>query len=210
MQTARDKTDPRSTNPVAHTLSWPQRVLLGLLGGALLALALVSGAFASILFLFAARCQTILGREDVAGFARELEAFGVYDLPCGGGFITDPEKAAWWLRWGYGREGAASRCQNLLARGPLASDQEGRRVALACDVLYRLGDATTIEELRRWRGELLCLQASSGGATSGDPEVQKRLSYAESLIAGLCQRLGREIPDGIQPLDEDQVRYWFY
>ncbi len=134
----------------------------------------------------------------------------MYDLPCGGGFITDPQKAAWWLRWGYGRAAAASRCQSLLSHGPLAGEQEGRRVALACDVLYRLGDATTIEELRRWRGELLRLRASSGSATSGDSNVQTRLRYAESLIAGLCQRLSLEVPDGIPPLDEEQIQYWFY
>jgi hypothetical protein len=209
-QAARDETSPMRTNPVAHTLSWPWRALFGFLGAALLTLALVSQGFASILFLLTARYQTLLGREDVAGFARELEQFGVYDLPCGGGFLTDPEKASRWLRLGYGRERAASRCQNLLSQGPLASDQERLRVALACDVLYRLGDATTVEELRRLRGGLLRLQPSSGGATSGDSKVQTRLKYAESLIAGLCQRLGLEIPDGIPPLDEDQIRYWFY
>ncbi len=209
-QAARNETDPMRANPVAHTLSWPARAVLGLLGGAALILAWASGAFASIFFLFTARYQTILGREDVADFAREVEEFGVYDLPCGGGFITDPEKAAWWLRLGYGRAGAASRCRNLLSQGPLASEQEGRRVGLACDVLYRLGDATTIEGLRRLRGELLRLQASSGGATSGDSNVQTRLGYAERLIAGLCQRLGLEIPDGIPPLDEEQIQYWFY
>ena len=88
--------------------------------------------------LSTARYQTISGRQDGAGLARELERFGVYDLPCGGGFITDPGKASRWLWLGYGREGAASRCLNLLSQGPLASDQDKLRVALACDVLYRL------------------------------------------------------------------------
>ena len=162
-----------------------------------------------IIFLLSARYDSITGCEDIEDFSRNLEYFGVYDLPCGGGIITNPDGAARWLRRGYGQKGAASRCIFLLSRGPLTNDSEKLTVSLACDLLYRLGDSTTIDQLQGLRNKLLQQISSSETITQSQSDIQIRLKYTEVLIAGLCQRLSIEIPDNIPSLDEDGVRYWF-
>lgn len=175
----------------------------------LLPLAVACAGFFLIIFLLLARFQSFIGQENIEGFSQSIDHFGIYDLPCGGGIITNPKVATRWLRWGYGQKGAASRCILLLSKGPLTNDREKVIVSLARQVLYRLGDSTTIDQLQGLHKELLQPLSSSETNPQSRSDIQTRLKYTEVLIAGLCQRLSIEIPDDIPPLDEDEVRYWF-
>ena len=123
-----------------ETLSW---IFLW----SLLPLELVAEGYSLILFLLIARFDSLVGYENIADFSRDMEHFGIYDLPCGGGIITNPSGATRWLRRGYGQKGAASRCILLLSKGPLTNSQEERIVGLARCVLYRLGDSIKV----KWR-----------------------------------------------------------
>lgn len=186
-----------------ETLSW---IFLW----SLLPLELVAEGYSLILFLLIARFDSLVGYENIADFSRDMEHFGIYDLPCGGGIITNPSGATRWLRRGYGQRGAEYRCILLLSKGPLTSEKEKIIFGLAQCSLYKLGDSITIERLQKLRIELLQALSSSGTTAQSRSDMLTRLKDVEALIAGLCQRLGMVIPDDIPPLDEDGIRYWFH
>ena len=177
--------------------------------GILFPLGLFAEVMFLILFLLLARFDSFTNCEDIEDFSRDLEHFGVYDLPCGGGIITNPGGATRWLRRGYGQKGVASRCILLLSKGPFTKDLEKIITGVACDVLYRLGDSASIEQLRKLRNELLQAFSSPEATSETQSDVQTRLKYTEALIAGLCQRLNIEAPESITPLDKEGVRSWF-
>lgn len=209
-QTAKRRVHLTWTDRVIHRLSRLGKALSELMYRVLFTLIQVAVAFFLILFQLVIRYESVLGHDYIEEFAKDIYSVGVYDLPCGGGIITNPIGASRWLRLGYGRKGAASRCIRLLSEGPLTNDQERRVVGLAGSVLYRLGDLTTIDQLHELRNELLQTSASSEVAYQSQSDAKIRLGYVEALIAGLCNRYSVGLPTGVKPLNDDGIRYWFY
>ena len=177
--------------------------------GVLLPFGLLAEVIFLILFLLFAKYDSITDCKDIKDFSRNLEHFGVYDLPCGGGIITNPGTATRWLKRGYGQKGTIIRCMLLLSEGPFASDLEKNIAGVACDVLYRLGNSASIEQLLKLRDDLLMVLSSHETTSQNRSVIQTKLKYIEALIAGLCKRLNIGVPDGITPLDEEGIRRWF-
>ena len=211
-------TVPRNTKSKAY-LTWKDRVigtlsrrvraLSELMYGVLFTVIQMVIAFFLIIFQLVIRCESLLGRDHIEEFTNDIYSVGVYDLPCGGGIITNPIGVSRWLRLGYGRKRAISGCVRLLSEGPLTNDRERLVVGLATSVLYRLGNLTTIDRLQGLRNELLHTLASSEGASQTQSDAKTRLAYVEALVAGLCQRYNVDLPTGISPLNDDGIRYWF-
>ena len=211
MQASRGRTNSTWKSRVLDMLSgFRDKLSWFFLYGVLFPLGLFVEVIVLILFLLLAKYDSITGCEDIEDFSRHLEYFGVYDLPCGGGIITNPGGATRWLRRGYGQKGTVSRCILLLSKGPFTNDLEKIITGVACGVLYKLGNLTSIEKLRKLRNEFLQELSSPDATPEIQSDIQTRLKYIEALIAGLCQRLGMVIPDDIPALDEDGIRYWFY
>lgn len=209
-QTTKRKVYLTGKDRVIDTLLRMVRALSELMYSVLFTSILMAIAFFLIIFQLVIRYESLLGHDYIDEFTKDLYSVGVYDLPCGGGIITNPIGVSRWLRLGYGRKGAISGCVRLLSEGPLTNDRERLVVSLATSVLYRLGNLTTIDRLQGLRNELLHTLASSEGAPQIQLDAKTRLAYVEALVAGLCQRYNVGLPTGISPLNDDGIRYWFY
>ena len=148
-----------------------------------------------IFFILIARLDSITCHQDLEDFSKNLDHFGIYDLPCGGGIITNPDAATRWLRRGYGQEGAVSRCILLISKGPITSGWEQVRIGVACEVVNALGDAATIDKLQKLHDELLSKIPSSETSAQNQSDLQTRLKDIDSLITKLREHLGIESPD---------------
>jgi len=137
-------------------------------------------------------------------FVRQLVKCGRYVLECGGGVIAEPQRAIDELRGRYGDQGLRDRCHALLfEQGPGAEYPEGIE-STALGIIYRLGDLTALQELEETRQRLLQLSQASNLSVAL-PALHTRLEHCDWLIAGLCRRLGRSLPDGIPALADEEA-----
>lgn len=115
-------------------------------------------------------------------FVRDLFEYGVYVLPCGGGVISEPRHAIFHLRRKYGKEGLCRGCLELIRND---DDEWPEGVyGTAWHVVCRLADEAFLDRLLAERRD-------------------KRL---DRLIAALCHRLKRPLPEGIAPLTEKEIQ----
>ena len=135
-------------------------------------------------------------------FARDPFRKGVYVLPCGGGVISEPRKAIYYLRSRYGDDGLRRRCLRLVRQETTCPDNgEGLLEGVwstATGILYHLADEEVLAEL--W----LVFQSQARNR----PELPHDGSYCilgsvESLIVLISNRLQRPLPTGVRPLPPD-------
>lgn len=141
---------------------------------------------------------------DPGTFRRQLLASGLYVLPCGGGILVDPPRAAAQLRWLHARERMIEAAWQIFLTEPRDDEVSQAAFDLARGLLYTVGDGALIERL------LLQLPQPAAygglGQERGSAPVRLDLPTGEmrTLVAALCKRLHRPCPPGISPLTAEQ------
>jgi hypothetical protein len=142
------------------------------------------------------RCTTETDPKEIRAFARDLARHGLYVLPCGGGAHPEPRRALRGLLPRYGRDATA-----LLSLAALTDFHEVVPCAetrlVAAGVLYHLADDWLLGHVLNARRRLLGSECQPQAR-----EYPDRLGLLEDVIAGVCKRLGKALPRGIDELDE--------
>lgn len=128
-------------------------------------------------------------RPELEQFYDDLFSKGLYVLPCGGGALPEIKKALAALEPRYGAERLRALCLELLFETPGEAIRVPEVLAVAAGVLYHVADEATLESLQRLRAE---------GRTASSGTL-------DALISGLCDRFGKPMPEGIEPLDPQEA-----
>ena len=89
-QTTKSRVHLPWTARVIHTLSRLGRGLSERMYGVLFTFIQVAEVCLLLLFQLVVRYESVLGGDDIEEFAEDVYSVGVYDLPCGGGIVTNP------------------------------------------------------------------------------------------------------------------------
>ncbi len=119
----------------------------------------------------------------------DLFSKGLYVLACGGGAIPDAPKAAAALEPRYGAERLRALCLEMLFQTPREAIRVPEVLLVAAGVLYHVADEATLEFLQQLRAE---------GQAQPDGTL-------DALVSALCERFGKPMPDGIEPLDPQEA-----
>ncbi|MBN2684288.1 MAG: hypothetical protein JXR40_03325 [Pontiellaceae bacterium] len=131
-------------------------------------------------------------------FVRDLMEHGRYILGCGGGVIPEPRKAISRLVGQYGEDGLRACCLMLLFDHPEGSEfPEGTSIT-AMGMLYLLGDESTVETLVEIHARVP-VSSPDGNPTDPYQLWHNSRERCEQLIASICHRLDKPLPDGISP-----------
>lgn len=143
-------------------------------------------------------------KTDLDEFARDLFKYGVHVLACGGGVVPEPRSAIRSLNYKYGKDGLLWGAYLIyvgekdVLKKPLL---EGTG-SVVFGILYYLGNQELLQKL---------ISVYRKEVNAGDPSVTDPKDYhlgsSETLVAGICDRMGRPLPVGIRPLSpEDKCR----
>jgi hypothetical protein len=140
-------------------------------------------------------------------FVRQLAEYGRYILPCGGGVISEPDRAIKELQRRYGHADLCQRCFALVFEQPPDADYPEGVGATAWGILYRLGDDAMLQKLLEMRHRLH--QFAPARQTNDSARRFAPLDRYDQLIAGLYHRLHQPLPDGVAPLTDEDL-YWAF
>ena len=140
-------------------------------------------------------------------FVRQLVEYGRHILACGGGVISEPDRAIKELKGRYGQAGLCDRCFALVFEQPPDAEYPEGIVGTAWGILYRLGDDAMLQKLLEMRDRLQQLAPATPPAEEWRPHAP--LDRYDQLIAGLCHRLHQPLPEGVTPLTDEDIFYLF-
>jgi hypothetical protein len=140
-------------------------------------------------------------------FTRDLNKYGIYVLPCGGGVISEPRNAIYLLKDTYGLEGLRRLCLDIVRCGVSGEDLTlGEGIwSTAAGILYHLADKNVYRELvfiYRQQARMKEQSVCKFNTTLFDS--------IEFLISCICRRLDKPLPDDIRDVAyEDEVScFW--
>jgi hypothetical protein len=131
---------------------------------------------------------------DLQQFVAELFDHGLYVLPCGGGALSEPLLALSSLEPLYGREELCRLSLELLLDVPRELARPVEVLKVATGLLYHVGDVAALERLKAALTRPLC---------------KANHHLIQTAVAGLCSRFGLHLPEGVTPLDEQEMYYLF-
>lgn len=135
--------------------------------------------------------------DDLAALSDEIGSEAEALLPCGGS-TKDPEQASHILRARYGSREMLRRCV-VVAFTPEHIDND-YDMSTAYSILYLRGDDRLLRQI---------IDMRTGWFARAVPAPTDRPARMDTLIAGLCQKLGRPLPPGIPKLTDrnmDELR----
>jgi hypothetical protein len=140
-------------------------------------------------------------------FIHDLNKYGIYALPCGGGVIAEPRQAIYLLKDTYGHEGLRHLCLDVV-RCTVSGEDLTLQEGLWCTVtgiLYHLAEVNVSQEL-----VFIYRQQSKLNEQSPCKFNADMLGSIEFLISCICRRLGLLLPEGIPDVaHEDEVSYFW-
>lgn len=132
--------------------------------------------------------------------ARDLVKSGRYVLPCGGGVFPEPRRAVSELLEKYGEEGLRECCLLYLFDHSTDMEYPEGTDKTAEGIVYLLADKETIPKLLQIRERLENLPPLRK-PVDDYRYVRNPLERCEWLLAAVCYRLNKPLPDGILPIE---------
>lgn len=120
--------------------------------------------------------------------------------------IPEPRSAIGSLKYKYGKDGLLWGAYLIYVREkdvlkkPLLEGTE----SVVCGILYYLGNQELLEKLIAFYRK----EVEAGEPSVTDPK-QYHLGSSETLVAGISDRLGRPLPEGVRPLSPEDKSWLF-